>query len=93
MGEVLGAYLCHAGARLAAAAFRSVGIDAVPAPDSDAETLELAGLHSGGEECLPPKGTLGDFPKVCRRPGFDPSKTAFLMFTAHGPCRFGQYAP
>ena len=37
--------------------------------------------------------TLGDFLKICRRPGFDPKKTAFLMVTAHGPCRFGQYAP
>ncbi len=50
-------------------------------------------MHSGGEECLPHKVTLGDFLKLCRRPGFEPGKTAFLMFTAHGPCRFGQYAP
>ena len=76
-----------------AAAFRSVGIDALPAPDSDAETLELGGLHASGEECLPHKVTLGDFLKVCRAPGFDPSKTAFFMPTAHGPCRFGQYGP
>ena len=37
--------------------------------------------------------TLGDFLKICRRPGFDPGRTAFIMPTAHGPCRFGQYAP
>jgi predicted nucleotide-binding protein (sugar kinase/HSP70/actin superfamily) len=42
---------------------------------------------------LPHKVTLGDFLKVCRRPGFDASKAAFLMPTAHGPCRFGQYGP
>ncbi len=76
-----------------AAAFRSIGIDALPAPDSDAETLELGGLHASGEECLPHKITLGDFLKVCRSPGFDASKTAFFMPTAHGPCRFGQYGP
>ncbi|MGB9623300.1 MAG: hypothetical protein ACPMAQ_00420, partial [Phycisphaerae bacterium] len=76
-----------------AAAFRSVGIDATVAPDSDAQTLELGGLHSSGEECLPHKVTLGDFLKVCRAPGFDPRKAAFFMPTAHGPCRFGQYAP
>ena len=76
-----------------AAAFRSVGIDAVVAPDSDAETLELGGLYASGEECLPHKVTLGDFLKVCRAPGFDPARTAFFMPTAHGPCRFGQYAP
>ncbi|HOW19722.1 MAG TPA: hypothetical protein PLC79_11850, partial [Phycisphaerae bacterium] len=85
--------MAYAGARLMAAAFRSVGIDATVAPDSDAQTLELGGLHSSGEECLPHKVTLGDFLKVCRAPGFDPRKTAFFMPTAHGPCRFGQYAP
>jgi len=36
---------------------------------------------------------VGDFLKVCRAPGFEPAKTAFLMPTAEGPCRFGQYAP
>lgn len=76
-----------------AAAFRSIGIAAEPAPDSDAETLELGGLHSSGEECLPHKITLGDFLKVCRRPGADPRKIAFFMPRAPGPCRFGQYAP
>jgi predicted nucleotide-binding protein (sugar kinase/HSP70/actin superfamily) len=85
--------MAYAGARLMAAAFRSVGIDATVSPDSDAETLELGGLHASGEECLPHKITLGDFLKVCRSPGFEPSKTAFFMPTAHGPCRFGQYAP
>lgn len=76
-----------------AAAFRSVGINATVAPDSNAETLELGGLHSSGEECLPHKVTLGDFLKVCHAPDFDANKTAFFMPTAHGPCRFGQYAP
>jgi predicted nucleotide-binding protein (sugar kinase/HSP70/actin superfamily) len=85
--------MSYATARMIAAAFRSVGIDAAPAPDSDSETLELGGLHSSGEECLPHKITLGDFLKVCRAPGFDPAKTAFFMPRAEGPCRFGQYAP
>jgi predicted nucleotide-binding protein (sugar kinase/HSP70/actin superfamily) len=85
--------MAYAGARLLAASFRSVGIDATTAPDSDAETLELGGLHVSGEECLPHKITVGDFLKVCRAPGFEPAKTAFLMPTAEGPCRFGQYAP
>jgi len=38
------------------------------------------------------KITLGDFLRICRRPGFDPAKTAFFMPRAPGPCRFGQYA-
>jgi predicted nucleotide-binding protein (sugar kinase/HSP70/actin superfamily) len=85
--------MSYAGARMMAAAFRSVGVNAAPSPDSDAETLELGGLYSSGEECLPHKVTLGDFLKVCRAPGFDAGKVAFFMPTAHGPCRFGQYAP
>ena len=76
-----------------AAAFRSIGIDAYATPDSDSETLELGGLHSSGEECLPHKVTLGDFLKLCRAPGADPAKLAFFMPRAPGPCRFGQYAP
>ena len=76
-----------------AAAFRSVGIDAAPTPDSNEETLELGGLHSGGEECLPHKITLGDFLRICRQPGADPKRLALFMPRAPGPCRFGQYAP
>jgi predicted nucleotide-binding protein (sugar kinase/HSP70/actin superfamily) len=85
--------MAYAGARLMAAAFRSVGIDAHATPDSDEHTLELGGLHSSGEECLPHKITLGDFLKICRAPGADPRKLAFFMPRAPGPCRFGQYAP
>jgi len=85
--------MSYATSRLSAACFRSVGIDATVAPDSDTETLELGGLCASGEECLPHRITLGDFLKVCRAPGFDPRKTAFFMPSADGPCRFGQYAP
>jgi len=85
--------MAYAGARLTAACFRAIGIDATVAPDSNEDTLELGGLFSSGEECLPHKVTLGDFLRVCREPGFDPKKTAFFMPRAQGPCRFGQYAP
>jgi predicted nucleotide-binding protein (sugar kinase/HSP70/actin superfamily) len=85
--------MAYASARLMAAAFRSVGVEAYATPDSDHETLELGGQHSSGEECLPHKVTLGDFLKICRQPGADPKKLAFFMPRAPGPCRFGQYAP
>ncbi len=85
--------MSYATATLTAASFRSADIETALVPDSDADTLELAGFHSGGEECLPHKITLGDFLKVCRTPGFDPRKTALFMPRAEGPCRFGQYAP
>ncbi len=81
------------GAESMAAALRSVGIDAVVLPPPDAWTLELGARHMAGEECLPAKVTLGDFLKVVEAPGFDPGKTAFMMPTTEGPCRFGQYAP
>jgi len=76
-----------------AAAFRSVGIDAVALPPSDARTLELGARYLAGEECLPAKVTLGDFVKVIEGPAFDPKRTAFMMARADGPCRFGQYVP
>jgi predicted nucleotide-binding protein (sugar kinase/HSP70/actin superfamily) len=76
-----------------AAAFRSVGVDAAVTPESDERTLELGGLYTGGEECYPQKVTLGDFLRIVHSEDFDPGRTAFLMPTADGPCRFGQYAP
>jgi predicted nucleotide-binding protein (sugar kinase/HSP70/actin superfamily) len=81
------------GAECLVAALRSVGVDAVLLPPSDARTLELGARHLAGEECLPAKITLGDFLKVAETPGFDPSRIAFIMPTTEGPCRFGQYAP
>jgi len=81
------------GAEALAAAFRSVGIDAVVLPPPDSRTLELGARHLAGEECLPAKITLGDFLKVVEAPGFDPGKTAFMLATTEGPCRFGQYVP
>ena len=81
------------GSECLAAALCSVGIDAVVLPPSDARTLELGARYLAGEECLPAKVTLGDYLKVAEGPGFDPGKTAFVMPTTEGPCRFGQYAP
>jgi len=86
-------HMAYAGGRLIAAAFRSVGVDATVTPDFDQNTLTLGGLHSSGDECLPHRITLGNFLKICHRPGFDPGRAAFFMATTHGPCRFGQYAP
>ncbi len=80
------------GAEALAAAFRSVGIDAVVLPPPDHRTLELGGRHLAGEECLPAKVTLGDFLKVTEAPGFDPQRTAFMMPRTEGPCRLGQYS-
>ncbi len=85
--------MTYAGARMMAAVFRSIGIDAAVTPESDEQTLELGGLYTSGEECYPEKVTIGDFLRIIHADDFDPDKTAFLMPTAEGPCRFGQYAP
>jgi len=85
--------MTYIGAEMAAAVFRSVGIDAAVVPESDERTLLLGSLHTSGEECYPEKITLGDFLRVMDAPDFDPDKTAFFMPTAEGPCRFGQYSP
>ncbi len=79
------------GALLLAATFRSIDIDARVLPPSDTRTLELGNMYSSGEECLPEKITLGDYLKITEIEGFEPEKTAFLMPSSDGPCRFGQY--
>ena len=85
--------MTYVGARMAAAVFRSIGIDAAVTPPSDDKTLELGGLYTSGEECYPEKITVGDFLRIIQADDFDPDRTAFFMPTAEGPCRFGQYAP
>jgi len=81
------------GAQAFSAAFRHVGIDARPVPEGDERTLELASVHTSGDECLPARVTLGNFLKITEWEEFDPSRTAFFMPTSGGPCRLGQYAP
>ena len=83
--------MSYGGAYVLAAAFRSIGLEAEVAPTPDAETLELGGRYTSGDECLPERITLGDFLKISLQPGFDAKKAAFFMPTAGGPCRFGQY--
>lgn len=79
------------GASAFAAAYRAFGINAQLSPEGDAKSLELARQYTIGEECYPEIVTLGAFLKVIEDRNFDPAKTAFLMPTASGPCRFGQY--
>ncbi len=79
--------------RAMAAVLRSLGIDAEAIPPADAETLELGGRHTGGEECYPLRLVIGDFMKILEKPGTDPNQVAFFMATGQGPCRFGQYVP
>jgi predicted nucleotide-binding protein (sugar kinase/HSP70/actin superfamily) len=83
------AQMPYGGSYLLAAAIRSIGFEAWPTSDSDERTLELGGRHTSGDECYPQKITLGDYLRVIEDEG--PDNVAFLMPTANGPCRFGQY--
>jgi len=84
--------MAYGGARLFAAAFRAVGLDAEVTPPSDATTLELGARYTGGDECFPAKITVGDYMKALLRAGADPDRTVLMMPGADGPCRFGQYS-
>jgi predicted CoA-substrate-specific enzyme activase len=77
------------GTRLIAASARRRGISACPMPQTDAESVALGRSVTSGRECYPAIITSGNMLKVLR--DGDPSKTAFFMGTASGPCRFGQY--
>jgi predicted nucleotide-binding protein (sugar kinase/HSP70/actin superfamily) len=79
----------YGGSYLLAAAIRSIGFDAWPTSDSDERTLELGSRVTSGDECYPQKITIGDFLRIIEDEGRD--HVAFLMPTANGPCRFGQY--
>lgn len=79
------------GASVFAAAFRAYGVNGQLAPDGDAKSLDLARQYTIGEECYPEIVTLGAFLKIVEERDFEPEKTAFLLPTANGPCRFGQY--
>ena len=85
--------MSYEGAAFMAAAFRSVGVRAEPSPDGDEQTLELARKYLTGDECLPEAVTLGNFLKVAQRPDYDPDRTAFMLPTSNGPCRYGHYLP
>jgi len=80
-------------ARLFAAGFRALGVEADITPPSDDLTRELGSRFTSGDECYPAKVTIGDFMKALMAPGAEPERTVLFMPTSDGPCRFGQYAP
>jgi predicted nucleotide-binding protein (sugar kinase/HSP70/actin superfamily) len=79
----------YGGSLLLAAAIRSIGMEARVTPDSDERTIVLGGKVTSGDECYPQKITVGDFLAILEDK--ERSEVAFLMPTANGPCRFGQY--
>jgi predicted nucleotide-binding protein (sugar kinase/HSP70/actin superfamily) len=87
-------WLCrmpYGGSRMLAAALQSIGLDIRVTPPEDARTLELGGKYTSGDECYPQRIVLGDYMKLLVDEKADPRKTCFVLPTANGPCRFGQY--
>jgi predicted nucleotide-binding protein (sugar kinase/HSP70/actin superfamily) len=74
-----------------AAAFESSGVEAEVMPETDEEAINLGRRFVSGKECYPCAVTTGDMLKQVSLPGFDPERSAFLMPSGTGPCRFGQY--
>jgi len=74
-----------------AAVMRNAGLKAEALPMADEESLEIGRRHTSGKECYPCIITTGDILKKAMSPGFDPARSTFLMPSALGPCRFGQY--
>ncbi|MCJ7605912.1 MAG: acyl-CoA dehydratase activase-related protein, partial [Dehalococcoidales bacterium] len=78
-------------AYLLAGAMRHGGVSALPLAESDAQTLEIGRKYTTGKECYPSIITTGDIVKQTMAADFDPTRAAFFMPAASGPCRFGQY--
>ncbi|MGQ9569454.1 MAG: acyl-CoA dehydratase activase [Thermodesulfovibrionales bacterium] len=74
-----------------AAAFESCGVESEVLPESDNKSAEIGKKYVSGRECYPCTVTTGDMLKKITEPGFIPSRSAFFMPSATGPCRFGQY--
>ena len=78
-GEVLVAAMAHH------------GYEAEVMPMADEESVLQGRKFTSGRECYPCILTTGDMVKCVNRPDFDPDRSGFLMPSAMGPCRFGQY--
>ncbi|HKZ56480.1 MAG TPA: acyl-CoA dehydratase activase [Thermodesulfovibrionales bacterium] len=74
-----------------AAAFENCGMESEVLPESDKKSADLGKKYVSGRECYPCTVTTGDMLKKILEPNFVPSKSAFFMPSATGPCRFGQY--
>ena len=72
-------------------AFRACGQEAEVMDEPDDLSVYWGRKYTSGKECYPCILTTGDMVKMVKRPNFDPERSAFLMPSGNGPCRFGQY--
>ena len=73
-----------------AAAMRGRGVRAEALPPADEEQLKIGRGNSTCKECLPLQLTVGSILDYMERRAPD-EVTVYLMPSADGPCRFGQY--
>ncbi len=75
--------------RIAVAAASKHGVKVQQIPATNRDSVALGRSVTTGKECYPAIITAGNMLSVLK--DNDPSKTAFFIATASGPCRFGQY--
>ncbi|MBW1675931.1 MAG: hypothetical protein JRJ79_04865 [Deltaproteobacteria bacterium] len=84
-------YVSLAFSAVVQAAMEAIGLEARVLPRPDDETEYLGRQVTSSRECHPFMVTCGEFVKMTRQPGFDPDRTAVLMQSYDGACRFSQY--
>jgi predicted CoA-substrate-specific enzyme activase len=77
--------------RIMESAFYAIGIKTKSLPPQDHRTEYLGKKHTSGLECHPFIVSTGDIVKLTEEPGFDPLKTAILLASYDGCCRYSQY--
>ena len=73
------------------AVLKRVGINAMPLPVPDFESLKTGRKNSSCKECLPLQLTMGSLLNYLERKESKDEITVFFMPSSDGPCRFGQY--
>jgi len=75
-----------------AAAFRSAGLNAKAHPPADKTILKLGRANTSCKECLPLILTTGTLLNYIYKEKQENEILVYMMPTASGPCRFGQYS-
>ncbi len=75
-----------------AAAFRYIGINAVPINMYNFDTIKEGRGNSTCKECLPLILNAGSLIEYCKQRNDPEERTILFMATSTGPCRLGQYS-
>ena len=83
----MGKFFVEAGAAI----FRGLGLNVSALPPADEEALKLGRGNTTCKECLPLILTTGSLLKYLSQQKNNKEMVIYVMPTASGPCRFGQY--